>query len=174
VQLYLHSPNTPSWRGAWLSTWRNFTFLPLSMHRLHKTSNWRLGVNNGLERMSGIVMAYFEVLSNIFLEGLRNPRKNSVWIFGVMGRDSKPGIPEHKARTATTNHKILKCHELCSLSQSCMCTNRSAGNKHSHVTPSKITATQFCHLAEHIRGCIQKFPDWPSGARTANGTALCH
>jgi hypothetical protein len=24
-----------------------------------------------------------------------------------------------------------------------------------------------------LRGCIQKFPDWPSGARTANGTALC-
>jgi hypothetical protein len=26
----------------------------------------------------------------------------------------------------------------------------------------------------HVRGCIQKFPDWPPGARTANGTALCH
>jgi hypothetical protein len=25
-----------------------------------------------------------------------------------------------------------------------------------------------------IRECIQKFPDWPPGARTANGTALCH
>jgi len=25
-----------------------------------------------------------------------------------------------------------------------------------------------------IRGCIQKFPDRPSGERTANGTALCH
>jgi hypothetical protein len=25
-----------------------------------------------------------------------------------------------------------------------------------------------------IRGCIQKFPDWPPGVRTANGTALCH
>jgi hypothetical protein len=25
-----------------------------------------------------------------------------------------------------------------------------------------------------VRGCIQKFPGWPSGARTANGTALCH
>jgi hypothetical protein len=25
-----------------------------------------------------------------------------------------------------------------------------------------------------IRGCIQKFPDWPPGARTANGMALCH
>jgi hypothetical protein len=25
-----------------------------------------------------------------------------------------------------------------------------------------------------IRGCIQKFPDWPPGVRTANDTALCH
>jgi hypothetical protein len=25
-----------------------------------------------------------------------------------------------------------------------------------------------------IRGCMQKFPDWPPGARAANGTALCH
>jgi hypothetical protein len=25
-----------------------------------------------------------------------------------------------------------------------------------------------------IGGCIQKFPDWPPGARTANSTALCH
>jgi hypothetical protein len=25
----------------------------------------------------------------------------------------------------------------------------------------------------HVRWCIQKFPDLPPGARTANGTALC-
>jgi len=25
-----------------------------------------------------------------------------------------------------------------------------------------------------LRECIQKFPDWPPGARTAYGTALCH
>jgi hypothetical protein len=25
-----------------------------------------------------------------------------------------------------------------------------------------------------VRGCIQKFPDWSPGAKTANGTALCH
>jgi hypothetical protein len=25
-----------------------------------------------------------------------------------------------------------------------------------------------------VRACIQKFPDWPPVARTANGTALCH
>jgi hypothetical protein len=27
---------------------------------------------------------------------------------------------------------------------------------------------------KEIRGCIQKFPDCPPGARTANGAALCH
>jgi hypothetical protein len=30
------------------------------------------------------------------------------------------------------------------------------------------------HTASHIWRRIQKFPDWPPGARTANGTALCH
>jgi hypothetical protein len=25
-----------------------------------------------------------------------------------------------------------------------------------------------------LRGCVQNFTDWPPGARTANGTALCH
>jgi hypothetical protein len=29
------------------------------------------------------------------------------------------------------------------------------------------------HTNTHIRGCIQKFPEWLPGARTANGTALC-
>jgi hypothetical protein len=24
------------------------------------------------------------------------------------------------------------------------------------------------------RGCIQKIPDWPPGARNVNGTAFCH
>jgi hypothetical protein len=40
----------------------------------------------------------------------------------------------------------------------------------------------FLFLTEHHAmkaywgngGCIQKFPDWPPGARTANGTDLCH
>jgi hypothetical protein len=27
---------------------------------------------------------------------------------------------------------------------------------------------------KHMYEGIQKFPDWPSGARTANGTAVCH
>jgi len=30
------------------------------------------------------------------------------------------------------------------------------------------------NLHVEILMCIQKFPDWPPGARTANGTALCH
>jgi hypothetical protein len=29
-------------------------------------------------------------------------------------------------------------------------------------------------LRTRVRGRIQKFPDWPPGTRTANGTALCH
>jgi hypothetical protein len=32
----------------------------------------------------------------------------------------------------------------------------------------------FVMRHNHIRGCIQKFPDWPHGARTANGAALSH
>jgi hypothetical protein len=26
----------------------------------------------------------------------------------------------------------------------------------------------------NVQGRIRKIPDWPPGARTANGTALCH
>jgi hypothetical protein len=29
-------------------------------------------------------------------------------------------------------------------------------------------------ISSYVRRCIQKFPDWPPGARTASGTALCH
>jgi hypothetical protein len=29
-------------------------------------------------------------------------------------------------------------------------------------------------FVQGIRGCIQKLPDWPPVARTANGKALCH
>jgi hypothetical protein len=32
----------------------------------------------------------------------------------------------------------------------------------------------MCDDTSAVRGCIQKFPDLPLGARTANGTALCH
>jgi hypothetical protein len=39
----------------------------------------------------------------------------------------------------------------------------------SHMSKENNVRTIF-----HKRGCIQKFPDWPPGARTANGTVLCH
>jgi hypothetical protein len=32
---------------------------------------------------------------------------------------------------------------------------------------------QCMYVRTYVRECIQKFPDWPPGARTANGTALC-
>jgi hypothetical protein len=37
-----------------------------------------------------------------------------------------------------------------------------------------LTPYHSAYSLMYIRGCIQKFPDPPSGARTANGTALCH
>jgi hypothetical protein len=30
----------------------------------------------------------------------------------------------------------------------------------------------FMKQLSTVRGCIQKFPDWPPGAKTANGTTL--
>jgi hypothetical protein len=38
----------------------------------------------------------------------------------------------------------------------------------SRSSPLAVSPNQM-----YIRGCIQKFPNWPPGARTANGTALC-
>jgi len=32
----------------------------------------------------------------------------------------------------------------------------------------------FRILRNDVRRRNQKFPDWPPGARTANGTAVCH
>jgi len=33
----------------------------------------------------------------------------------------------------------------------------------------------FMLCSEYLyRGSIEKFPDWPPGARTANGTPFCH
>jgi hypothetical protein len=40
-----------------------------------------------------------------------------------------------------------------------------------------VSVSNLCRKSDYpdwARGCIQKFSDWPPGARTANGTALCH
>jgi len=41
------------------------------------------------------------------------------------------------------------------------------------ISLSNLTYHFYGHI-QQLQGCIQKFPDWPSGARTANGIALCH
>jgi hypothetical protein len=45
---------------------------------------------------------------------------------------------------------------------------------YSPVTTRATRSLRWEHKKAYIRGCIQKFPDWPSGARPANGTALCN
>jgi len=37
-----------------------------------------------------------------------------------------------------------------------------------------LASMSLNRLLQWIRGCIQKFPDWPPGTRTTNGTAFCH
>jgi hypothetical protein len=37
----------------------------------------------------------------------------------------------------------------------------------------QIDAKEIHKICLVIRECIQKFPDWPPGVRTANGRALC-
>jgi hypothetical protein len=47
-----------------------------------------------------------------------------------------------------------------------------------YPTPMLITRTKrngvLATILFKLRGSLQKFPDWPPGARTANGTVLCH
>jgi hypothetical protein len=47
-----------------------------------------------------------------------------------------------------------------------------------HFETNKALSYSGCDVAfgygHHLRRCIQKFPDWPPGARTANGIALCY
>jgi len=40
--------------------------------------------------------------------------------------------------------------------------------------PMAANIFPFNVYIKYVRGCIQKFPDWPPGARTANDIALCH
>jgi hypothetical protein len=81
-------------------------------------------------------------------------------------------------------HKIAI--QLRVVAESCtICNSRSKWRVRKLLdTPSYILRTarevmlpqplRFVNSLIAIGGCIQKFPDWPPGARTANGTALCH
>jgi hypothetical protein len=49
------------------------------------------------------------------------------------------------------------------------------GQSHSgRVCEEKITHPPAGNRIPVVRGCIQKFQDWPPGARTENGKPLCH
>jgi len=48
------------------------------------------------------------------------------------------------------------------------------GGKLSYLYIQLIILVCCVQFASSVRGCIHKFPDWPPGARTANGRALCY
>jgi hypothetical protein len=51
---------------------------------------------------------------------------------------------------------------------------KTTGNDYYLFPMNCYAINLLLEMHRHIRGCIQKFPDWPPGAKTANGTALCH
>jgi hypothetical protein len=52
--------------------------------------------------------------------------------------------------------------------------NKSHKQKPKFLAEKLIVSDIDKREANNILGCIQKFRDWLSGARTANGVALCH
>jgi hypothetical protein len=50
--------------------------------------------------------------------------------------------------------------------------NVSVGIRLMQIREERLYEILFLQI--EVRGCNQKFPDWPPGARTANGRALCH
>jgi hypothetical protein len=50
-----------------------------------------------------------------------------------------------------------RTYSQCRYNPSCVCINNNI----------------YIYIKFTILGCIQKFPDWPPGARTANGRDLC-
>jgi hypothetical protein len=73
-------------------------------------------------------------------------------------------------RSCHNLYRLLACKEVC---DSC---ERINGERELHgVRRHPKIATRMNRVTyEYIRGCVQKFPDWPTGARATNGITLCH
>jgi hypothetical protein len=56
----------------------------------------------------------------------------------------------------------------------CLSFKASNGTETVNEELGKIWIRFLFACLQTLQVCIQKFPDWPPGARTANGTALCH
>jgi Rps23 Pro-64 3,4-dihydroxylase Tpa1-like proline 4-hydroxylase len=67
----------------------------------------------------------------------------------------------------STNHLIRQ-----SINQSINQSESQTIDKSISLSTSQLV--RFVESPYHVRRCIQKFPNWPPGARTANGTALCN
>jgi hypothetical protein len=67
----------------------------------------------------------------------------------------------------TTQHNNPDNHKFCFSYRCLLCIDMKGLGISTSGSPVRL-------FYMHIWGCIQKFPDWPPGARTANGTALCH
>jgi hypothetical protein len=52
-------------------------------------------------------------------------------------------------------------------------TSKHMTGEEKHMASQRVLCIKVSRM-ENIRWCIQKFPDWPPGARTTNGVSFCH
>jgi hypothetical protein len=90
-------------------------------------------------------------------------------------RDCRDAIPQSDNRMKSSAHTAKKnTREVLEITyiRKIIHNYKNKWSEHFEGMPQNRPTHTRTHT--HIRGCIQKFQDWPPGARTANGTVLCH
>jgi hypothetical protein len=89
---------------------------------------------------------------------------NGIWDWGHYGC-GKSGRTSGKRRRNRWSYKISHYTRV---------GKRNVRIEWENVDGQNWTPAEKPVITRDLRGCIQTFPDWPPGARTANGTSLCH
>jgi hypothetical protein len=85
-------------------------------------------------------------------------RTKMMMILEIFTSNNKPRRQEHEAIRVLSRHRHPK-------------TTENVENPQ----PEQVALWRRMESSTYtIRGCVQKFSYWLPGARTANGTALCH
>jgi len=102
-------------------------------------------------------------------------------IFGYYNATKLVRFTKNRLLTSMISVSVSFADLLCCLSVSskyCKCFTRFLSFRILSSSCSSLNITFSSIILRekymNIQGCIQKFPDWPPGAGTAHGTALCH
>jgi hypothetical protein len=140
---------------------------PVWRKSIRRTGEWRVRrvgakcaqkiANKQVHRLVGFVM-----LEGLFLCNIS--QQAPFYSEGFLVPHSKPKLEDDPLLA------VFYCLDLYVLE------NASHRTEHEIVECNMVGRGTCLHscLCVTVRGYIQKFPDWPPGARTANGTAFCH